>query len=199
MIEAGILPVQDIIEKRKCKFIKSQREHVDIEKPFQFVYNMCRDANTPGYRCLERSGLPSDDTNGLQKIVNYVREKATGATKLTTYIADMNPDMTVHPVYRTRSFVKDYKRQAFTRLRLMSYNLRVEKGRWSRTPREQRVCQCDGVQVQTESHVLIECPLSARCRDTYNMLTFTDIRELLQENNHVHELCGYINDVLNNY
>ena len=105
---------------------------MDIEKPFQFVYNMCRDANTPGYRCLERSGLPSNDTKGLQKIVNYVGEKATGAMKLTTYnITDMNPNMTVHPVYRTRSFVPDYKRQAFTRLRLMSHNLRVEVGRWS--------------------------------------------------------------------
>lgn len=195
MIEAGIPPVQNIIAERKYKFIKSQRDHVDTEKPFHFVYNMCREANTPGYRSLERSVSATSDTDGLEKIATYVREKAAGATKLTTYITDMNPNMTVHPVYKTRSFVPDYKRESFTRLRLMSHNLRVEVGRWSRTPREQRVCQCDGMQVQTEKHVLIECPLSAHCRDRYQMLTFTDLGELLHESNYLNELCGYINDV----
>ena len=42
MIEAGIPPTQYIIDERKYKFIKSQRDHVDIEKPFHFVYNMYR-------------------------------------------------------------------------------------------------------------------------------------------------------------
>ena len=141
----------------------------------------------------------TNDTDGLQKITSYVREKAAGATKLTTYITYMNPNMTVHPVYKTRSFVPDYKRESFTRLQLMSHNLRGEIGRWSRTPREERVCQCDGMQIQTEKHVLIECPLSAHCRDRYQMLTFTDLGELLQESNHLNELCGYINDVLSIY
>ncbi|MPC58643.1 hypothetical protein E2C01_052650 [Portunus trituberculatus] len=103
-----------------------------------------------------------------------------------------HPNMTVQPVYKTRSFVPDYKGESFTRLRLMSHNLRVEVGRWSRTLREQRVCQCDGMQVQTEKHVLIECPLSAHCRDRYQMLTFTDLGELLQESNYLNEVCGWL-------
>ena len=36
MIEAGIPPVQHIIDERKHKFIKSPKDYVDIEKPFHF-------------------------------------------------------------------------------------------------------------------------------------------------------------------
>lgn len=80
----------------------------------------------------------------MQKIANYEREKATGATKLTTYKTDMNPNMEVHPVYKTRCFVPDYKLEYFTRLLLMSHKLWMEVGSWSRTPREQNVCQYAG-------------------------------------------------------
>lgn len=110
------------------------------------------------------------------------------AIKLRVYIADINPNVTIHAMYETKSFLSDYMRESFTRLCLMSHSLRVEVGRWSHTPREQCVCQCDGVQVQTEKHVLIECPLSTHCRDRYPMLTFTDLGNLLQESNHLHEL-----------
>ena len=70
------------------------------------VYSMCKEANTLGYtgnRNLERSGLASSDTNCLHEIANYVIEKATNATKLTTHIMDMNLNTTVYPVYKTRN------------------------------------------------------------------------------------------------
>ena len=49
----------------------------------------------------------------------------------------------------------DYQRESFSRLRLMSHNLRIKTGKWSRTPAEQRLCFCVDSQVQTERHVLV--------------------------------------------
>ena len=63
----------------------------------------------------------------------------SGATKLRTYTTEVNPAMSVHQIFRTNELIEDYKRESFTRLRLMSYNLRIEVGRWSRTPAAQRV------------------------------------------------------------
>ena len=164
MIEADIPPVQHLIEKKRYKFIKRKHENIDMQQPYHFVYNLCRDANTPGFRFIERSLLWNSNENPLDNIATYVRERMAGATKLATYITELNPSMTMHQVYRTMKFIPDYKRESFTRLRLMSHSLRIEVGRWSRTPTDQRVCQCDGQQVQTEQHVMIHCPLSALYR-----------------------------------
>lgn len=59
----------------------------------------------------------------------------------------MNPIMTVHPICTANVFLPNYRREAFTRLRLMSHNPEIF------------VCQCDDV-VETEKHSLIDCPLA---------------------------------------
>ena len=42
-----------------------------------------------------------------------------------------------------------------------SHNLHIEKGRHSRTPRENRTCICNE-EVQTLSHVIFKCPPTKR-------------------------------------
>ena len=91
--------------------------------------------------------------------------------------------------------IPDYKREAFTRMRVMSHSLRIETGRWSRTPSEQRVCQCDENSVQTERHVLIQCRLSEASRARYPMLCFDNIKVLLNETVFLYELCAYVHEV----
>ena len=78
----------------------------------------------------------------------------------------------------------------------MSHNLRIETGRWSRIPRERRVCLCDATQLQTENHVLISCPLTHNIRANYQMLDFSDINRLFGEELHILQLCAYIHEVL---
>ena len=107
--------------------------------------------------------------------------------------------MDVHPIYRTNIFIPDYLRVSFSRIRLMSHNLKIETGRWSRIPRDRRVCHCDYIQLQTESHVLISCALTHNNRLKYPMLNFTDINSLLTEDSHIHSLCSYIHEVLGIY
>ena len=70
----------------------------------------------------------------------------------------MNPTLETHPLYTSNSpTLPDYLRINFTRYRLSSHQLRVEVGRWSRTPHDQRLCSC-GNGVQDEMHIF-HCPI----------------------------------------
>ena len=172
---------------------------MDRDIPFHYIYNLCREENTPGYQFLEQARSRNRDSDRLDHIKEIVREKAPGATKLTTYITYMNPSLTVHPIYSTTQYVPDYKREAFTRLRLMSHNLRIEVGRWSRTPRDQRVCPCDGTHIQTEEHVLLHCTLSAQHRNDHIHLTYDTLQAIFTDNTHLEEVCDYVYTVLKFY
>ena len=99
--------------------------------------------------------------------------------------------MVVHPIYTSLEFIPDYLRVAFTRIRLMSHNLKIETSRWSRIPRERRTCPCEGNHPQTESHVLTDCILTRTIRLGYPSLDFTDINTLLSEGTHLNLLCKY--------
>ena len=60
-------------------------------------------------------------------------------------------------------------------MRLASHHLKIETGRWSRLPREQRLCQCG--QVQTEEHVILNCVLLNNARENSD-LNFTNLRTI---------------------
>ena len=120
-------------------------------------------------------------------------------TKFNTYVSIFNPSLTVHTIYFTDKYIPDFYRESFTRLRLMSHNLKVETGRWSRTPPHLRTCICDGISVQSEEHVLISCSLTEDCRNNYRMLNFDSVISLMNESNFVFELCKYVYDVLKVY
>ena len=95
-------------------------------------------------------------------------------------------------------YIPDYKRQALTRIRLMSHNLKIELGRWSRIPRELRICVCTENQVQDEEHVLLHCPLSTHIRVKYPNLDYSDIVNLLNEGNPI-DLCNFVYETLDYY
>ena len=65
------------------------------------------------------------------------------------------------------------------RLRLGSHHLRVETGRWSRTPAEERVCHC-GPYIQDEKHVLLECQFSSDFRRNMNV-NYATLEELFNQ------------------
>ena len=159
---------------------------------------MCKNANTPGYRFLQKLTRDSPDVESLEICVNKIRNKALTFTKFITYRTELNPELNNHAVYGKATYIPDYLRVSFTRLRLMSHRLKVETGRWSRTERSRRVCQCDRTSVQDESHVLLTCRISARLRDEFRMLSFTSIGSLF-ESHDMYNMCRYINKVLKLY
>lgn len=74
----------------------------------------------PGFRLTERSAEWGLNVDPMASDVSHVRERAAGATKLTTYINEMNPSVTVLQVYQTHQYIKDNTHVSFTRLRLIT-------------------------------------------------------------------------------
>ena len=64
--------------------------------------------------------------------------------------------------------------------------------------REERVCQCDGISVQDEKHVLIDCSMSTSIRNRYNMLKFDTLNSLIDSDD-ILNLCRYIYHVFRLY
>ena len=96
-------------------------------------------------------------------------------TKCVTY-RNINPNYDVHLVYSSNDslFMSEAYRISFTRLRLSSNNLRIETGRWSRIPRDRRLCLCGSV--QDEEHVLVYCQVTQHLRDNHGIrVLFPDI------------------------
>ena len=119
------------------------------------------------------------------------------ASKLQHYKQHLNATLDVHPIYNASSYVPDYTRRAFSRLRLQSHSLKVETGRWSRIPREERLCdRCDAAAVQDEEHVLVSCSATLPIRQRFTMLDCTSIRTLMEEQEHLKELAEYSYAVL---
>ena len=174
----------------------SKVSNPDREEPFHIVYEMCRTANSPGYRFIQSSLTFNDQIDPLVDIISSIRDRPVLATKYVTYRNKLNPDLGIHKLYTDKLFIPDYTRVAFSRLRLMSHNLRIETGRWSRTPPELRVCTCDNSSVQDETHVLINCPLSVSCRHRYPNLNYESMSNLRNENDNIVDLCKYIYEVL---
>ena len=104
----------------------------------------------------------------------------------------------MHDSYGKSVFIPDYIRVSFTRLRVMSHNLKVETGRWSRRAREDRVCQCDRSKIQDEKHVLLECPLSTHVRQRYRSLPLESVSSLMKSKN-VLDLCLFVKETLDIY
>ena len=171
-------------------------EHAD--EPLYEVFEWCRRDNTPGYRFM-RQALQYDCANPLNNIATRIRAKPQTASKFLAYRTELNHTLTVHRVYQTKEWIPDYKRQAFTRLRVMSHNLKIETGRRGGIPVESRVCSCSENVVQTEAHVLLACPLTRECRTKYNTLNYESINDLLDTDENVGSLCSYICGVLKIY
>ena len=128
------------------------------DDPLMHVLNITHDLNKPIWNYIEKL-MDTDDfvAYELSNIKELIANQPPTATKFHTYIT-MNPDLITHPLYTTTTpNIPDYLRINFTRFRLSSHRLRIEMGRWSRTPQEERVCSC-GTGIQNEEHIF-QCPL----------------------------------------
>ena len=141
----------------------------------------------------------NNDLNPFINLISDTREKALEGQKFNTYMYELNVPLNFHPIYSANVFVPDYLRQSFSRLRLMSHNLKIETGRWSRIPRIACVCQCNNTAIQSENHVLIECSLTQNLRLRYPDLNYRDLSSLLGESIHLLPMCKYIHEVLEFY
>ena len=80
-----------------------------------------------------------------------------------------------------------------------SHMLAVETGRWNRRgrgrlPMEERLCSC-GL-IQSEEHVVSDCPISQNLRNKYG---FASINDLMNGNIPDETACKFVYEILNLY
>ena len=128
--------------------------------PFMFAVNLTRRGNTRMSNCIN---AVISDIDHISYSMSILRERiaTSDKTKYKTYF-ELNPSLETHCVYNVSNcnalFIAEYARIYFSRMRLSSHRLKIETGRWSRLHREQRLCDCG--QIQDESHVFCDCPLT---------------------------------------
>ena len=121
------------------------------DDPFGFAIKLIQRENPRAWaiiqELIETSDHLKEATSKLHDSVSWNEgSRAAGYREL-------NPELSTHKLYvQTSQYIPDSLRIAFTRLRLSSHRLRSETGRWSKTPRENRLCIC-GV-LQDEQHIL---------------------------------------------
>ena len=107
-------------------------------------------------------GTSFDYISGSQEATSMTREAVrTSASSRRVEYARINTRLDLSYVYSAEASVSEATRIVYTRIRLASHRLKVETGRWSRTPLEDRTCPC-GDGIQTEQHVLLTCPACNR-------------------------------------
>ena len=129
--------------------------------------------------------LELDHLDNIREFRNNVvnRIQTADTTRRMTYL-EINPTLSVHPLYNSDR-IPEYFRISFKRMRLSSHYLKIETGRWSRIPREERLCQCG--EVQTEIHVLLQCPLLQYIRLSFDELNYSNLHNLMNSENYSFE------------
>ena len=193
-LELGKGSAKAEIKRRQLAFLKGKQLMPEFE------YSLLGEAIRKAKQCRSQMGKYIMELEILQ--VDPVaqelqtcqqRVKDSGSSRRLIY-QEINPTLEEHEVYKAN--VPEHHRVAFSRLRLSSHRLKCETGRWSRLPVEQRLCSC-GV-IQTESHVLIECPLTEEIRSEFSTLNFNGLTRLMQSKD-LQKMCLYISKALKIY
>ena len=153
LLEASMLPIRQLIAARRNRYINKKFNNLNVDTPLGMAYNLAKLADTKSSRIIIQSlqcDLPRDES--IRESILRMRH----TTKRSSYI-QMNPELKESSIYIANN-IPEYLRTAYTRFRLSSHNLRIETGRWSGTPRDNRKCKCDMNCVQDETHALLECP-----------------------------------------
>ena len=168
LIESGLPSSLEQIQVAQRRYFTKMLTLIPTESPVAHAWRIAREANTPAARYIN-SITSNPATDPLADLRTAVRE--SHRTKFITYRTLINPDLSVDPMYFDNT-LPEFQRRAITRFRLSSHNLAVERGRWSRIPREQRRCDCSD-DVQDEQHVVSLCSKHAGLRATNPHITFS--------------------------
>jgi len=199
LIEIGLPDIQTLIREKRASLMSSATRHSTQDDPILVALRICTDANTQGARLLNASTHHESllRAEAMRVLADFCREKSLTATRFRTYV-ELNPTLDTHAVYlRQLSSLEEHHRLAFTRIRLSSHELRIETGRWSRTPREERRCGCSLNTVQDETHVTFTCPKTEEIRSKYPTLLHNvqTLRELMAKD--IVQCCAFFFDILN--
>jgi hypothetical protein len=165
--EAGASGIEAIVMQRQQQFF---RKHINApDRPLTKAYKIAEQCNAPSYKYINRTLQATHNFIEKDSETRRTRMNASTATKVQTYLK-FNPELTRNVMYDAAEQVPEYARLALTKFRTSSHYLKIETGRWSRTPRENRTCQCKRA-VQDEEHIITTCPLTIHLHPGFNNLT----------------------------
>ena len=201
LLESGYPSLRALIKSRQKTFFEKmikERENM-VDDPFMHVLRLTMARNTKMAAYITSLTTCADFIEADRR-ERIDRVQSSTRTKSATYTS-INPSFEIHPIYQQGGeavAVDDYLRIAFTRLRTSSHRLKIETGRWSRIPRERRLCQC-GEDVQTEEHVLAHCELTRGIREKYGQRidcfrTFMKCEKSKAQLHMVHEILELFKD-----
>ena len=159
MVESGCLPLDCLIRSRQLKFYRRFKDSVKgksiRDKIFQELLNNKSDF-LKHYTDLDKSYISSDDLKAEQiKLVHTkIRNLAADKDKHYKYwvYLQLNPELKPSPFLGRIDKVG----KAMTKFRLGSHKLKIETGRWSRVPRDERLCGTCNV-LGDERHCIYDC------------------------------------------
>ena len=173
-------PLPAVVKQRQYNFLYKAMNggHLEHEDPLTFAVSLTRLYNPKLARCIDNI-LVTPDHIGATKNVMYQRLNMSNRSKCIVY-RNINPSYSVHSVYCSKNslLIPGVYRISFSRLRLSSHRLRIETGRWSRIPRDRRLCPCG--QIPDEEHMSAHCQITQHLRDAHG--DRVDFPEILHAN-----------------
>ena len=161
-VESGLLPIQALVEARQYKFYNRFLTTLQEEGDRKYVIDqLARNPSKYLKHYLELSRKYNDQHDiyhyHFENIKSKIRDYATNNRYKFDIYLKMNPTLEKSP------FLDCFHPNAadITRFRLGSHNLPIEKGRWSRINRENRICTTCNT-LGDEKHVIHDCNLIFR-------------------------------------
>lgn len=197
--ELGYPSLPDLLKYRQHKFFNKmwcERSSM-VDDPLSFAIHSVTEANTPVGKIVR--DMIHDNVPKMSELLVNVHNAITNSdTSRCNVYKDINPDFVVHEVYTKKHAINDLQRKSFTRFRVCGHNLAVETGRWNRRgrgrlPLEERLCACG--RVQTERHVIEDCPNTQYFRDFYGLSSLNELFSSLSSA----VACKVIHDILRVY
>ena len=190
--ELQISNAKGYIQQKQWHFLsKLQRRHDYNDSYIEKIMKLAMQVKSPAGKLVEKMiALQSDPRTLMNNIINEKILTATSSKRLA--YKSINPDLKVHPMY-SDPMICEAHRIATTRLRVGSHRLKIETGRWLRIPQEERLCPCGAI--QTEEHVLCNCPLSEQIRAKFcTKLDYSSAENLMS--NDCFELYKYCFNII---
>ena len=147
------------------------------DDPLMYAIDIVTRANTTSSTIIQ--GFINTNVTSMHHLMLRVHERIEASTgsRYALY-RKINPTFVLHSVYKDRHTCNDIFRMSFTRFRVSGHCLAIESGRWNRRgrgrlPIEERLCGCGAI--QTERHVVEDCPISANIRQYHNLECLEDL------------------------
>ena len=169
-----------------------------VDDPLNFMLGVTLSSNTPVSKYV-KDLLDNEINDTSEAMNNIIQNVSNSSSSKCIYYKSINPNMQVHNIYNMKYNINELERISWTKLRLSAHSLAIETGRWNRggrghLPVEQRLCQCG--QVQTEHHMMEDCPRSQYIRDLYG---FNSMEYLMLESNDFSNIFQVVHRILNLY